>query len=57
MVAIENKKGNWWRVALDANGMAYVLQALEQYQAGKISNMRNKLPFTMVDPTHSGDNR
>ncbi len=47
MVAIENKKGDWWQIALDANGMAFVLQALEQYQGGTLKIIRNKLPFTM----------
>jgi len=49
IVAIENKKGDFWQVALEENGQALVIQLLEKIQGGKIIIVDNKLPLYFPD--------
>ena len=42
---IRNKKGDFWQVDLDENGMSFVLNCLEQYFGGMIKVFKNKLPL------------
>jgi hypothetical protein len=51
MVAIENKKGDMYMVNLDANGQAFVLQALSQYLGGTLEVNKDKLPLTLITNT------
>ncbi len=45
MVAIQNKKGDFWQVALDDEGQEFVLSALTQYFGGEIKIIKNKIPI------------
>jgi len=46
VVAIENKKGDFYQVALDETGQSFIIGALVQYMNG-IKVLNNKLPFTL----------
>jgi len=52
VVAIQNKTGDFWQVALDEQAQNFVLNALEQYFDGSIKIINNKLPFKPVDNSH-----
>lgn len=45
MVALENKKGDMYQINLDANGQAFVLQAITQYMGGTLIVCKDKLPI------------
>jgi hypothetical protein len=49
-VAIFNKKGDCYQVALDQNGQRAVIDILSQYHDGKIKVLKDKLPISMTDP-------
>ena len=52
VVAIQNKKGDFWQVALNEEAQGFVLNALSQYFEGTIKILNNKLPFEPVDNSH-----
>ena len=42
---IENKKGDFWQIALDENQQAMVMDLIAQMHDGPIKVVRNKLPL------------
>lgn len=42
---VENKKGDFWQIALDKNQQAMVMDLIGQMHDGKVLILRNKLPL------------
>jgi len=57
VVAIQNKTGDFWQVALDREAQGFVLNALDQYFEGTIKILDNKLPFEPGDNSHCNKER
>lgn len=51
VVAIENKSGDFWQIALSDYQQDLIIQFLEEIHEGKIKVIRNKLPISL--PTKS----
>lgn len=48
MAAVENRKGDFWQIALTEPEMAVVLGVIGQLHGGHIKVLRNKMPLYFV---------